>query len=376
MPWLCVTALIHAVKIKGESRKAWVCVTGLSAFILSLFGGFITRSGILTSVHGFATDRINGILLLLMCVIACWPMNQIFKIFKHKKSLKKVDGKSREAYLAMQNKIMLGICFIVWFGTMYPVWIEYAFNEKIAVGAGYFQTALKPIFLVLLWVLDQSSRINRSKDREIIMIAGSVMIAVIENCYFASDVHEIELQSVIFVGCISYVLLGQILSKWSKQWNKNMHTLSHCIWLVLAMSIYINQTYGLENIIELEKGSIVKTGDLEIELEKIEGIRTLQGLTEKLLVKVKIGESEQLLSPEIKQYETRQMLKPKAAIKSKLMYDIYVVVSKNSTKLYTARVYIKPLQSIFWLSGVMLGAIGLAISISEGRWIRRENGTK
>ncbi|MEC8881832.1 MAG: cytochrome c-type biogenesis CcmF C-terminal domain-containing protein [Pseudomonadota bacterium] len=372
MPWLCVTALTHAVKIKSNSKKAWVCVTGLSAFVLSLFGSFITRSGILVSVHSFATDRLHGILLLLMCVLACWPMKKVLESSIHKSKLKIVENKSREAYLIIQNKIMLGICFVVWFGTMYPVLIEYVFNNKISVGAGYFQTALMPMFLVLLWFLDQSSTRKRSKGKNAIMIAGSVIITLIANWFFCAKVREIEVQSILFVGYISYVLLGQILSKMRKQWNKNMHILSHCIWLLMAISIYINQTYGVEKIIELEKGKVVNTGDIEIQLEKVNEIQTTQGLTEQLLIKLKTRESEHILSPEIRQYVTRQIVKTKAAIGSQLMYDVYVVMSKNSASAYTARVYIKPLQSVFWFSGIMLGAIGLAISFAPNERSRKE----
>ena len=157
-----------------------------------------------------------------------------------------------------------------------------------------------------------------------------------------------------------------------KQWNKNMHILSHCIWLLMAISIYINQTYGVEKIIELEKGKVVNTGDIEIQLEKVNEIQTTQGLTEQLLIKLKTRESEHILSPEIRQYVTRQIVKAKAAIGSQLMYDVYVVMSKNSASAYTARVYIKPLQSVFWFSGIMLGAIGLAISFAPNERSRKE----
>ena len=371
MPWLCVTALVHAVKIKSDSKKTWVCMTGLCAFILSLFGSFVTRSGILVSVHSFATDRLHGILLLLMCVLASLPLTLLFRIIWYGNSFKKVENKSRESSLIMQNKIMLGICFVVWFGTMYPVLIEYVFNDKIAVGAGYFQTALMPIFLLLLWFLDRSSRRKRSKSNNLIMIAGSVIIALTVNGLFCSKISEIEVQSLLFVGYISYVLWGQILSRRSNQWNRDLHILSHCIWLILAMSIYINQTYGLEKIIELEKGKLVNAGDLQIQLEKVNGVQTSQGLTEQLLAKLRIRENEHVLIPEIRQYKTRQMIKSKAAITSKLMYDAYVVISKNDASVYTARIYIKPLQCMFWISGIMLGVIGLAISFSDDRRSRK-----
>ena len=204
------------------------------------------------------------------------------------------------------------------------------------------------------------------------MIAGSVIITLIANWFFCAKVREIEVQSILFVGYISYVLLGQILSKMPKQWNKNMHILSHCIWLLMAISIYINQTYGVEKIIELEKGKVVNTGDIEIQLEKVNEIQTTQGLTEQLLIKLKTRESEHILSPEIRQYVTRQIVKTKAAIGSQLMYDVYVVMSKNSASAYIARVYIKPLQSVFWFSGIMLGAIGLAISFAPNERSRKE----
>jgi len=152
MPWLIAAALLHSAIVveKRESLKSWTILLAIIAFGFSMVGAFITRSGVLTSVHAFATDPERGVFLLAILAVFMIGALTLFAARANVMQARGVFGmKSRESALVLNNILLAVSCFVVFIGTMWPLVAEMVFDRKLTVGAPFFNAAFTP-FMVLL----------------------------------------------------------------------------------------------------------------------------------------------------------------------------------------------------------------------------------
>src|SRR5215210_5874419 len=153
MPWLAATALLHSAVVmeKRNALKIWTILLAILAFSLSLIGTFLVRSGVLTSVHAFATDPTRGIFIL---VILCVFIGGALTLYAWRAPMLKRGGLfapiSREGALVFNNLFLTAACATVFVGTLYPLALEALTGAKISVGAPYFNLTFAPLFLPLL----------------------------------------------------------------------------------------------------------------------------------------------------------------------------------------------------------------------------------
>ena len=153
MPWLAGTALLHSLVVmeKRNALKVWTILLSILAFSLSLLGTFLVRSGVLTSVHAFATDPTRGVFILL---ILCLFIGGSLSLFAWRASALKQGGLfapiSREGALVLNNLFLTTACATVFIGTLYPLALEVLTGEKISVGAPFFNLTFGPLFVPLL----------------------------------------------------------------------------------------------------------------------------------------------------------------------------------------------------------------------------------
>ena len=153
MPWLIATALLHSAVVmeKRNALKIWTILLAILAFSLSLIGTFLVRSGVLTSVHAFATDPTRGIFILALLVLF---IGGALALFAWRAPMLKQGGLfapvSREGALVLNNLFLVVACLTVFFGTLYPLALEALTGEKISVGAPFFNATFGPMFLLLL----------------------------------------------------------------------------------------------------------------------------------------------------------------------------------------------------------------------------------
>src|SRR5512145_3139441 len=156
MPWLVGTALIHSLAVteKRGSFKSWTVLLAISAFSLSLLGTFLVRSGVLTSVHAFATDPRRGVFILAFLVIVIGASLALFAWRAPKVGLGgKFDTVSRESALLMNNMLLAVACAAVLLGTMYPLFIDALGLGKLSVGPPYFNAVFVPIMAPLVFLM-------------------------------------------------------------------------------------------------------------------------------------------------------------------------------------------------------------------------------
>src|SRR5438067_8927924 len=156
MPWLAATALLHSALVmeKRDALKVWTILLAILAFSLSLIGTFLVRSGVLTSVHAFATDPTRGVFILLILVLF---IGGGLTLFAWRASTLKQGGLfapiSREGALVFNNLFLTAACATVFVGTLYPLALEALTGEKISVGAPFFNLTFGPLFVPLLLVV-------------------------------------------------------------------------------------------------------------------------------------------------------------------------------------------------------------------------------
>src|SRR5215211_3526590 len=156
MPWLAATALLHSAVVmeKRNALKIWTILLAILAFSLSLIGTFLVRSGVLTSVHAFATDPTRGVFILAILVLF---IGGALALFAWRAPLLKQGGLfapiSREGTLVLNNLFLVTACATIFVGTLYPLALEALTGEKISVGAPYFNTTFGPLFIPLLLVV-------------------------------------------------------------------------------------------------------------------------------------------------------------------------------------------------------------------------------
>src|SRR5215212_3939183 len=153
MPWLAGTALLHSAVVmeKRNALKVWTILLAILAFSLSLIGTFLVRSGVLTSVHAFASDPMRGTFILAILVLF---IGGALALFAWRAPLLKQGGLfapiSREGTLVLNNLFLVTACATIFVGTLYPLALEALTGEKISVGAPYFNATFGPLFIPLL----------------------------------------------------------------------------------------------------------------------------------------------------------------------------------------------------------------------------------
>ena len=153
MPWLAGTALLHSAVVmeKRNALKVWTILLAILTFSLSLLGTFLVRSGVLTSVHAFATDPTRGVFILL---ILCIFIGGSLSLYAWRASALKQGGLfapiSREGALVLNNLFLTTACATVFIGTLYPLALEVITGDKISVGAPFFNLTFAPLFLPLM----------------------------------------------------------------------------------------------------------------------------------------------------------------------------------------------------------------------------------
>ena len=153
MPWLAGTALLHSAVVmeKRNALKVWTILLSILTFSLSLLGTFLVRSGVLTSVHAFATDPARGVFILL---ILCLFIGGSLSLYAWRASALKQGGLfapiSREGALVLNNLFLTTACATVFIGTLYPLALEVVTGDKISVGAPFFNLTFGPLFVPLL----------------------------------------------------------------------------------------------------------------------------------------------------------------------------------------------------------------------------------
>ncbi len=386
MPWLAGTALIHSLAVaeKRGAFKAWTVLLAIAAFSLSLLGTFIVRSGVLTSVHAFATDPERGVFILAFMGVV---VGGSLALFAWRAGMVGFAGRfdrlSRESLLLGNNAMLTAVTCTVMLGTLYPLLLDALDLGKISVGPPYFEAVFVPLMvpIVLLMGIGPLARWGSAPALELArrlqwpLLASTALALLLP--WWAGR-WSIGVAGGLFLAawvfCSTVLLLAQRLRGGTGQLRRASRAF-HGMWLAhLGVGIFIVGVTMVRGF-ETEKDVKMTIGDAVT----VAGHRfTLKGLSERtgpnfvalrgdMEVQAE-GGTPFTMHPEKRLYRVQQMPMTEAAIDSGLTRDLYVSLGEAiDEKTWTVRIYHKPFVDWIWGGTLFMGLGGL-LALSDRRY--------
>jgi len=368
LPWFAITALMHSLIVleKRNTLYSWVIILCLSTFILSVTGTFLVRSGILNSVHTFASDPSRGIYILSFLSLMIFSALIIF-FTKYKKENYNFNLKSRETFILANNWFMVFFLVTVLIGMLYPIFLDVLTNVKISVGPPFFNIVIIPLVIPLMFLMAIGPKFSwvKSQNRVFYKILFLILGAIIINLFIFYFFGKYSfLSNLIFIAAIFLILYSLLDIK--KIFNKKNkfelpRIISHLSFGFLVFFIGINYQFSLEKDFNLKVGEIKETNNYEINFEEIK-------IKENKNYKAVIGNFKltnlksnlvQYLNPEIRIYSNPETLTYEAAIKTRVTSDLYLTMSNVSrSDYYNIKFQKKPFMIWIWISALMISLGG------------------
>ncbi len=377
MPWIAGLALVHSLMmVRGEQAiKKWIVFLSILCFSLSVFGTFLVRSGILTSVHSFAADASRGIFILLIFFIVTGFGFLVFLLKEPKKSnalnllfINKVSA------LVINNILMIIATLTILLGTIYPIIIEVLYNKRISVGGPYFNSTVIPIMIpgfllmsiapILSW---QTNKINNSKKYVLAFIILSVL--VILQSYF------LDFNTWGFVGLLLgfWIILASIIAIFSSYKIKinikffkiiNPHV-AHIGVGIAIIGITCSSVFQNELDFNLKEGDKFNVNGKTVLFEKIETTNEInfQSLRGKFLFDIEKNQSKEIEAGK-NYYPVSKMITSEAGILHQWNKDIYFILGDQKNNEWFVKVLINPFVSFIWLGVIIMMYSGL-IAVSR-----------
>jgi cytochrome c-type biogenesis protein CcmF len=390
MPWLVGTALMHSLAVteKRGSFKSWTVLLAIATFSLSLLGTFLVRSGVLTSVHAFATDPRRGVFILGFLVVVIGASLALFAWRAPKVGLGgKFETVSRESLLLMNNVLLAVACASVLLGTLYPLFLDALNLGKISVGPPYFDAVFVPIMAPLVFLMgigpiarwkkaelpDLATRLKWALGVSLVtalvvpFIAGrwTPMIAFglfLAFWVIASAAAGIRERVRHIRGGLWERLTAQGRAYWGMQ-------LAHVGVAVFILGVTLVKGYEVERDVRMDIGDTVAVGNYVFKFEGTREVRGPNYTGARGSVEVtKNGKYVEHLYPEKRIYNVQRMPMTEAAIDSSILGDIYVSLGEPvANGAWSVRVYSKPFVTWIW-GGCVLMALGGLVALLDRRY--------
>ena len=372
MPWIAGLALVHSLMMtqKEQLLKRWIVFLAILCFSLSVFGTFLIRSGVLTSVHSFASDSSRGIFILIIFLVIT-GFSFILLIFKSKESDQKLNLLfiNKTSALVINNVVMLIACITILLGTIYPIIIEVITNKRISVGAPYFNSTALPILLpgfllmsiapALSW---QTNKIPKLKNYLFLFLSLS-LATIIVNFYFPFNVWG-------FVGILlSLVIIGSSLLSLSNNYIKkgfkkflihNNALIAHIGVGITILGVTCSSVYQSEYNYSFSLNEIKKEEKYSFQLTNIEIIE--KNNFQEVIANFNIYNNNKLISsikPSKRYYHVAKMITTEAGIYHNWFQDFYFVLGNQKNNVWDVKIYQNPLVNFIWFGVILMIFSGL-----------------
>ncbi len=379
MPWLVGTALIHsqAVTEKRGAFRNWTLVLAIAAFSLSLLGTFLVRSGVLTSVHAFASDPTRGVFILMYLFVVVGGSLLLFALKAPKMDRgEPFSGVSRETMLLVNNLVLSVMAAVVLAGTLYPLALDAMGGGKISVGPPYFGTVftLLMVPLVIAVPLGFMSNWKRDDFRKLFLKVRSPLIAAIAGGLIAAiTLPESGLMGItscagaawLVIASVRYYLRGVDANQWPPLSVTGM-TMAHLGIAVFLIGVGLSSTISSEKHLRMIPGD---THQMEGYTYVFDGTRMVEGpnyMADRGTFRVyetgaenmdPQGSPMTILNPEKRRYSQGGQVMTEAAIDAGLSRDLYVSLGEpldDRGHAWAVRIYHKPFIRFIWLGALMM----------------------
>ena len=391
MPWLVGTALIHSLAVteKRSSFKNWTVLLAILAFSLSLLGTFLVRSGVLVSVHAFATDPARGVYILMFLAIVIGGSLLLYALRAPKiKSIGQFDLVSRETALLLNNVLLLVAMFTILVGTLYPLFLDALNAGKISVGPPYFNAVFVPLMLPLVFLIGVGPFLRWKKatlGETLKKLAKIIVLGLIIGFalpYIVAGKAPILVVLGISLGgwsiCTAlYYLFKNVFRNDAKlssfqRFKKIPRATYGMVVAHIGIGIFV---FGVTFVsaFQEEKEVPMRIGE-KIEMAGYEfgfnGVKTLQGpnyLSKQASVSVfKNNKLVATLLPEKRTYLVQQSPMTEAGIDTGFLRDVYVALGEQiDNEAWGMRLYYKPFIQWIWMGAVFMALGGLLAALDR-----------
>ena len=366
MPWFVMTALLHSILVleRRIGLYSWVIVLSILTFTMSVTGTFLVRSGILNSVHTFASDPSRGLFILSFLVLMVFSSIFIFFKFSPKEN-KKYSIFSKEAFIIANNWFMIFFLGVVLIGTLYPVLLDTITGSKISVGPPYYNLILAPFLIPLLFLMTSGPNYKwiSNEIRSLFNLVLVLSVTLFLITFFLIKENNFLINLILF---FSIYLITQTLFDFYESFKKKniniSRIISHLGFGLLIFFIYINHIFSVENNFNLKLGETKKTDYYTIKFVNLEeqSIKNYKSIIGYFNVSNKKNFTSKELKPEIRVYDKPFTITYEASINSNLFSDTYLTMSNISdTDVFNIKFQVKPFMNLIWLSVLLLSLGGV-----------------
>ena len=394
MPWLAGTAFLHSVMIQERKGmlKVWNMGLIIITFALVLFGTFLTRSGVITSVHSFTESDIGIWFLTFIAGVTLTATALLFTRLKDLRSEREIDSLfSREAFFLLNNLLFIGAAFAVLWGTVYPLFSELVYNQKLTVGPPYFNKIAAPIFgtiLLVMGIIPLIGWTGASGPKFLRRLAVPAVISIVlAGITFAMGVQDIVPLLGYFLAYLVIVSTASELIQGARARARNTHEffpialrglveknrrryggyLIHVAVAMMAIGIIGSQVYTTDETRALKQGESMQVRGYTLTYENLSpGFPSGEAVITSASIGVsKDGKRLSTLSPARGFFQRQDQTETYPAILSTPQEDLYLIIAgwEDNFATVTFRAYVNPL--VFW---VWFGGFCLIVSTLIAAW--------
>jgi cytochrome c-type biogenesis protein CcmF len=395
MPWLAGTALLHSLAAteKRGLFKSWTVLLAIFTFSLSLLGTFIVRSGVLTSVHAFATDPARGLFILFFLAIVVGGSLTLYALrapaVSSRVSFKWV---SRESLLLVNNVVFLVATLTVLFGTLFPLIMDALGQGKYSVGPPYFNAVFVPLMALLVpfmglgpvsrWKSDSTRRWQSE-------LAIPAVVAVL--CGLTLPLLEVDynLWVALAVTFSSWLLLGLLRDLWyrvrsARSIGAGLRRITPSYWgmfiahlgfAACVTGIVATSHYSIEHDLKMSPGDTEALAGYEFHFLEVAQVRGPNFVADEARFKVtRDGNTVAMLAPQKRRYLATGSMMTEAAIDGRLSRDLYVAMGEpiGTGGAWAMRLHYKPMVRWMWLGAIMM-ALGGFSTVLDKRYRRQRS---
>jgi cytochrome c-type biogenesis protein CcmF len=388
MPWLVGTALIHSLAVteKRGVFKSWTVLLAIAAFSLSLLGTFLVRSGVLTSVHAFATDPERGVFILAFLLVVIGGSLTLFAL--RAPVVKSQIGFglwSRETLLLVNNLLLVVATSMILLGTLYPLLLDALSDTKLSVGPPYFNAMFLPLIGALMLALGVGVLV-RWKNTPVKWLIGMLTPVLITSAVLGGlgsmlfgDFHWAVLAVCLLAGWVVSAGVRDILDKTRhKGLLKGLRSLAPSYWgmqlahlglVVCALGVVLTSQQSDERDLRLAPGESLQLGGYSFVFDGAKHFEGPNFTSDKGTIRVFEGDKQvATLHPEKRLYTVQQMPMTEAGIDAGFTRDLYVALGEPlENGAWAVRVHIKPFVRWIWLGALMM-SLGGVLSVSDKRY--------
>ena len=398
MPWLAGTALIHSLAVteKRGTFKAWTVLLAITAFSLSLLGTFLVRSGVLVSVHSFASDPARGMFILAFLIIVIGGSLLLYAIKGGKvRSRVQNEAWSRESFLLGNNVLLIAAMLVVLLGTLLPLVHKQLGLGTISIGEPFFNTLFTWLMapMALLMGIGPLVRWRRDEPQKLWKRLGLALVVTLALSVVLPWLMQDRIEAMTVVGLLMavWVILLTLMELHERATHRHrflrgLRHLSRSHWgmvlghlgvAVTVIGIAFSQNYSVERDVRMKEGDSVDVAGYHFTLR---GVVNLVGPnysgSSGVIDVTRNGQHEATLSAEKRFYSAARTMMTEAAIDGGFSRDLYAALGEElEGKSWAVRLYYKPFVRWIWFGGVFM-ALGGVLCLLDPRYRSRKKAQK